>query len=136
MICASIGAFIFTVILLFLAAIFGKSGVEALAGGTKALFWSYVVVTAIWLFVFFPLEVKINKIIAKEKKAPPPPYGAALAGGFTARACAIIGAYLLMVVTTAAANFGGWDMSVLASGFIFLVVSCVIASGTKVLDGE
>ncbi len=133
--CASCGAFGFTVILLFLAALAGESATAALAGGVKLLFRLYIIVTALWL-ICFAFEVKITRVAAMAAQKSPPPFGAALAGGITARVCAIIGAYLLMVVTAGAAAFGAWDKSVLATGIIFLAVGCVIAAGTKVLSGE
>lgn len=135
MILASFVAFCYTVILLFLAAFAGESATTALAGGVKLLFWLYVIVATIWL-IYFVIEAKIEKIIAMAEKKTPPPIGAAFAGGIAARACAIFGAYLLMVVTAGAATFGAWDKSVFATGIIFLVVSCAIASGTKVLSGK
>ncbi|MEK7520764.1 MAG: hypothetical protein AAB560_01675 [Patescibacteria group bacterium] len=135
MICASVGAFGFTVIMLFVAAFSGESAAAALADGTKLLFWFYVIAATTWLLCF-ALEIKIARIIAAAEKKPPPPFGATLAGGITARLCAIIGAFFLMAVTTAAANFGAWDKSVLATGIIFLLVGGAIASGTKVLNRE
>ena len=68
MICASVGAFGFTVIMLFVAAFSGESAAAALADGTKLLFWFYVIAATTWLLCF-ALEIKIARIIAAAEKS-------------------------------------------------------------------